>query len=404
MTALVAAALALAAPSAGAAPSARPGPGISAPAAILVEPSTGDVVYSRGATRRRAIASTTKLMTVLLALERRDLADTITAVPYSGFAAESVAGLRAGERLTVADMVRALLLASANDAAASIAVDVGGSQRGFVALMNRRARRAGLRDTHYANPIGLDAAGNYSTATDLAKLALLVRRDAFARKVMDRPSAVLRSGDRRRVVVNRNTLVAGVPWISGVKTGHTLSAGYVLVGSASRGGVPLVSVVMGAASEAARNADTLALMRYGFARYHRVRALVAGRAVTSVGVKDQGDRSVNVVPTRTVRVVARRGERVAVRARGLPREIEGPVAEGTRVGEAVVRRRGRVVERVPLVTQTAVARATLWARATRALGGPLGVMALLGLAAVAATMLDRERRRRLRRRPGSETA
>ena len=87
--------------------------------------------------------------------------------------------------------------------------------------MNQRARQAGLRDTHYANPIGLDEAGNYSSAADLAKLALLVRRNQFARKVMDRPGAALHSGARQRYVRNRNTLIAAVPWMNGVKTGHT---------------------------------------------------------------------------------------------------------------------------------------------------------------------------------------
>ncbi len=263
-------------------------PRISAPSSILVEPQTGDVVEARRATQRRPIASTTKLMTALLLLERRRLTDRITAVSYNGLPAESIAGFRAGERLTAADMLRALLLASANDAAASIAVNVGGSERGFVRLMNQRARRAGLRDTHYANPIGLDDPRNYSTATDLAKLALLVRRNAFARRVMDRPRAVLRSGDRTRVLENRNTLVAAVPWMDGVKTGHTQSAGYILVGSASRGGVPLISVVLGTPSEGARNSDTLALMNYGFSRYRRATPVVAGRTAAQAAREGSG--------------------------------------------------------------------------------------------------------------------
>ena len=274
-------------------------------------------------------------MTALLLLERRRLSDLITAVPYPAAAVESVAGLRAGERLTSADMLRALLLASANDAAAAIAVDVGGSRRGFVRMMNERARRAGLRDTHFANPIGLDDPGNYSSPADLAKIALLVRADPFARRVMDRPSAVLRSGSRVRMVRNRNTLVGAVPWINGVKTGHTRRAGYVLVGSASRDGVELVSVVMGAASEGARNADTIALMNYGFSRYHRTapllsttrRRLAPGRAAATLPVKhgDEGD-VVRVVPARAVLVVARRSDRVVATPVGLPKRGRGPAA------------------------------------------------------------------------------
>src|SRR5215207_2974317 len=127
-------------------------PPISAPEAILVEPQTQDVVLARRATVRRPIASTTKLMTALIALERRRLTDIVTAAPYAAIPGESLMGLREGEPLTVADLLRGLLMVSANDAAVTLALDVSGSKRAFVALMNRRARALGLRDTHYAKP------------------------------------------------------------------------------------------------------------------------------------------------------------------------------------------------------------------------------------------------------------
>ncbi len=379
-------------------------PPVSAPAAILVQPQTGDVVYARGADRRRQVASTTKLMTALLALERRRLSDRMTAVGYAGAPAESVVGLTAGEQLTTADLLRALLLASANDAAATIAVNVGGSTRNFVRLMNQRARRAGLTRTHYANPIGLDDPRNVSTARDLAKLALLVRRNLFARSVMDRRTAVLRSGSRVRVVANRNTLVGAVAWVNGVKTGHTSAAGWCLVGSGSRGGVELVSVVLGTPSEAARNADTLGLLRWGLMRYTRATPVTAGATVARLPVRDQ-DRRVAVTTTRTVRVVVRRGERLGVRRTGLPAAVEGPVAAGTRVGQLVVTRRGKVVDRVPLVTATGVARATLWQR-TSELRLPLAGLLVLGMAAAGAASLTAGRRRSRRRgaQARSETA
>lgn len=395
---------ALAGPAFGARPAAAaPAPGLSAPSAILVQPQTGDVVLARGADRRRPIASITKLMTALLALERRRLSDRMTTVGYAANPAESLAGFGAGEQVTTADLVRALLVASGNDAAATVAVNVGGTTRRFVRLMNQRARRAGLTRTRFDDPIGLSA-GNTSTARDLAKLALLVRRSAFARAVMDRPVVVLRSGDRVRTLANRNTLVGAVPWVSGVKTGHTISAGWCLVGSGSRDGVELVSVVLGTPSEASRNADTLALLRWGFTRYDRVTAASPRTPVARLPVTDQ-DRKVAVVPERTVRVVVRRGERPRVRSTGLPVEIEGPVARGTRVGTLVVSRGGRAVERVPLVTATAVARASLWQR-TADLRAPLAGALLLGVGLAGAASLTAGRRRARRRggRARSETA
>ncbi len=211
-------------------------PRVSAPAAILLEPTTGQAVYERHADQERAIASTTKIMTALLTLERRSPSSMITTPPYAAGGAESQIGLRAGEHMSVADLLTGLLLPSANDAANALAVRIGGTRAHFVTLMNRHARKLHLKRTHFSTPVGLDTPGNYSTARELAKMAIALRAQPFARKVMDEKRAVLRTGAHRRVVVNRNDLVARFPWINGVKTGHTLQAGYVLVGSARRNG------------------------------------------------------------------------------------------------------------------------------------------------------------------------
>jgi len=251
-------------------PAAAAPPRISARTAFLVQPDTRDVVYARGPGRTRPMASTAKLMTALLTLEHKKLGSMVTAAPYNAAPGESVAGLRAGERLTVADLLRALLLPSANDAALTLADAVGGSESAFVAQMNRRARQLGLRDTHYANPIGLDSPGEYSSARDLVELALVLRRNPFFRATVNLPRAVLRSGSHPRVLVNRNDLVARIPYVDGVKSGHTNTAGYVLVGSARRAGVTVVSAVMGEPSLTARDSDTLALLRYALARYRSV--------------------------------------------------------------------------------------------------------------------------------------
>ena len=207
--ALAVAALVFAVPRPAAA-GAADGPVVRAPAAILVEPATGDVVFRRNANDERPVASTTKLMTALLTLEREKLSTTLTTIRYHAAPAESVIGLRAGERMTVADLMRGLLLASANDAAATLAVRVGGTRERFVRLMNDRARRLGLHDTHYSNPIGLDQEGNHSSAEDLVKLTLILRRNAFFRAVTNLPSTTLKTGARPRTITNRNTLVRTV--------------------------------------------------------------------------------------------------------------------------------------------------------------------------------------------------
>jgi serine-type D-Ala-D-Ala carboxypeptidase (penicillin-binding protein 5/6) len=375
-------------------------PSVRAPAAILVEPQTQDVVFARHEGERRPIASTTKLMTALLTLERASLTDVFTVAPYSPVAGESLMGLRNGERLTVADLLRGLLIVSANDAAETLAVDIAGSKRRFVALMNRRAQQLGLRDTHYANPVGLDEPGNYSSAADLVKLTLVLRQRAFFRATTDRATATVRSGSRSIRLVNRNDLLASVPYVNGVKTGHTNRAGYVLVGSATRAGVTLVSAVLGDSSEAQRNADSLALLNYGLSRYHRVQPVTKGRVLAGAALKFR-DEKVGLVAARTVSRVARRSERIRTSVVGAPAEIEGPLPAGARVGTILVRQRGKVVDRVALVTERAVAAATVTERAGDFLGRGSTRVVLVVLA-LCSLYLALRRRRFIQRRDGAE--
>jgi serine-type D-Ala-D-Ala carboxypeptidase (penicillin-binding protein 5/6) len=379
-------------------------PDVRAPAGILVEPATGDVVWARNPRDRRSIASTTKLMTALITLERKRLGTTVTATRYRALPVESVIGLRAGERLTVADLLRGLLLASANDAAATLAARVGGSRARFVRLMNRRARQLGLDDTHYANPIGLDDEDNFSSAEDLAKLTLILRRNAFFRRVTDLPRATLRSGSHARTVVNRNVLVRNVAAVNGVKTGHTSRAGYVLVGSATRAGVTVVSTVLGDPSEATRDADSLELLRFGLARYRRVTPVRERERFATAALRSRDER-VALVATRTIRRTARRDERVTTRVLGAPRELDGPLPAGARVGTIEVRWRGRPVDRVALVTARAVDEASLVQRLDGLIGRTLLVLLGAGaaLGSLQVMLLRRRRRSRRRRRAAGGT-
>jgi serine-type D-Ala-D-Ala carboxypeptidase (penicillin-binding protein 5/6) len=373
--AVLAAALGLTGPAAPAL--ARP-PAIGAPSAIVIDARTGERIYARAPTARRSIASTTKLMTALITLERTKMSEVFTAPAYPGGAGESTIGLRAGERLTVHDLLRALMLPSANDAAYDLAVNVGGSRARFVRMMNAHARALGLDGTHYSTPIGLDDPGNYSTASDLARLAsILIKNRALAR-IVNHGSAVLRSGSHVRRVINRNDLVARYKFVDGVKTGHTNGAGYVLVGAAHGNGAKVISVVLGTPSEAARDADSLALLRYGVSQFRRARPVVKGRTYARAKVRYFDGRTVRLVAARDASLTVRRG-RPLRRHVDAPQEVEGPLAAGTRVGSVQVLVRGRVVRTVPLVTASDVEGAGLVRKATAPLGGGLAAVALLAL-------------------------
>jgi D-alanyl-D-alanine carboxypeptidase (penicillin-binding protein 5/6) len=360
--------------------------------AIVMEASTGDVLFARNPRDRRAIASTTKLMTVLVALQRDDLDDIFSAVDYRALPIESQIGLRAGERMSVRDLLRAALLPSANDAAATLAAGTMGSTAAFVREMNRSAGILGLRDTHFANPIGLDDPGNYSSARDLAALAIRLRRYDFFRRTVDLPRASLRSGARIRTVLNRNTLVRRVPAVDGVKTGRTNRAGYVLVGSATSHGVTVVSVVLGEPSERARDSDSLALLRYGLSSYDAVTPVPEGRVLGRVALRYRGGESVEVVAGATVRHVLRRGARTSVNVAGLPPEVDGPLPRGSRLGTAIVRAGSEVLGRVPVVTARPVAEASVATRLDDLVGRPETIIALVLLLACSLPLMLLRRR------------
>ncbi len=354
-------------------------PALRAKAALVLETSTGDVLVAHNSRDRRAIASTTKLMTALVAIEHADLDDVFSASDYDPGPAESQIGLRPGERLTVRDLLRALLLPSANDAAATLAVGTLGSQEAFVDEMNKRAADLGLRDTSFSNPIGLDDPGNFSSARDLAKLAIRLRRNEFFRRTVDLPRAVLRSGSHKRTVISRNALVRSYGFVNGVKTGHTRQAGYVLIGSATRRGVTVISVVMGEPTERARNQDSIALLRYGLRSYESKALLPEGRVLGKVDLKFRGDDGVDVVAGASVNRVIRVGDATSVKVQGLPDEVDGPLPRGSRVGTAVVSHKGKVIKRVPVVTARAVSEATFSERLGDFVGRQITLIAIVAL-------------------------
>ncbi len=406
LAALLAAAVACAVAAAVASARIAPPPALSAPAAVVFETSTSAPVWGRAAGQRRLIASTTKLMTTLIAASSLRLDRICTAPPYAAGPLETQIGLRAGERMRVRDLLRAALLPSANDAAMTLAVCTAGSRAAFVARMNARARQLGLRHTHFSTPVGLDDAGNYSTAADLARLAIAARSVPFLAQTMDLRSALLRSGDHARTVVNRNNLVQEVPWVDGVKTGHTNAAGYILVASGTQHGTTFVAAVLGDPSEGARDADALALLRWAFASYRVATPVEAGAVYARPAVKHRPDEHVDVVAARSVRELLRRDARVRLVV-DVPKELEGPLPRHAVVGSATVRANGRAIARVPLVTRRAVPEVGLLEQAGRALDGPGSLIAVAALLAGAAALVVRARgarRRRERRRADMEAA
>lgn len=335
-----------------ASPVAAEGPKLDARSWILIDAESGDRLAARTPRKRLPIASATKLMTARLALSELQLDRELRMPPYQPAPAESVAGFATGERVSVRDLLVALLLPSANDAAVALADGVAGSTGAFVRRMNREAQRLSLARTSYSNPIGLDDPDNYSSASDLARLTRRLRADERFRRIVAKPAATLKSGARRREVTTRNTLLRSQPWVDGVKTGHTQSAGYVLVASGERKGVSLISVVLGAGSESARDTESAKLLDYGFSRYRRERVLGAREQLGEVSVSHQA-AALPLLPRRAVTVTVRPDQTVETTLVA-PDEVEGPIEAGEPIGRAQVTVDGEEVAAVAAVAAEAV--------------------------------------------------
>jgi serine-type D-Ala-D-Ala carboxypeptidase (penicillin-binding protein 5/6) len=309
-------------------------PRVGGRAWALIDARTGDVIVAHNGSRRLPIASTTKLMTAYVTIKEMPLDKIVRAQPYDPEYGESLLGMRVGQKISVRDLLYGLILRSGNDAAHTLAIAAAGSTARFVDQMNRYAAALGLADTHYANPVGFDQKGNYSSARDLATLTRhLLRIPVFA-EIADSESAVLRSVHPRRRITTINELLSMAPWVNGVKTGHTFGALYVLVGSGRRKGVELISDAIGAPTDEDRFSDNLELLEYGFRQYTRRLPVHAGQDLADPSIRYSGGK----LPLRAARSVAvgvRRGQKLSLEIKA-PEEVEGPIERGAVLGHATV--------------------------------------------------------------------
>jgi D-alanyl-D-alanine carboxypeptidase (penicillin-binding protein 5/6) len=313
------------APRARRAPSARAGP----VAAVLMDVGTGRTLYGRELHRRMEPASTTKILTALLAIERLPLDARVVIGERAGQMRHgSVIGVEAGEQWTVDDLLHALLLRSANDAAAALAERVAGSVEGFADLMNSTARSIGARHSQFVNPYGLHDPAHYTTAYDLALIARhALRHPTFASIVRVQSWTLERPNRPPQEIANTNKLLGRYQGADGVKTGLTAAAGRVLVASATRNGWRLLAVVLKSPDT---YQDAERLLDYGFGTFQQVRVAQQGQEIAATRVGGHA-RLVAVVPA-DVQAAVRRGAALSKRVTLRP-DLRPPVAAGVHVGE-----------------------------------------------------------------------
>ncbi len=311
--------------------------------------ATGLVLHAERQAEQTAIASITKIMTALVILERAGPDEVVRVEGPAPTVGESSIGLRAGERLPVRDLLTAMLVYSANDAAYALAYHVGkGSVGRFVSLMNAKAEELGLEDTRFSRPDGLDAPGNYSSARDVFRLARVAMRKPLFRELV----RIRRTAVAGRVIQNRNDLLFSYPGTIGVKTGHTSDAGWSEVVAARRDGVTIYAVLLGGPSRAQRNADLARLLDWGFDQYRRVSLVKPGRTYAEALVPFS-DRRLALVAQAPVIAVAQLGrplvERVVATAM-----VDLPVAKGEELGEIRILDGAKVIATRPLVAAESI--------------------------------------------------
>jgi serine-type D-Ala-D-Ala carboxypeptidase (penicillin-binding protein 5/6) len=340
----------------GAARAAVPNP--EARAFYVVNAANGDVLASRRAHAKVPIASITKLMTVLVALDHLKIDDVVTVSGEAAQVGESRIPLRRGQRISVRDLLAGALIQSANNAADALASAAsGGDVPKFVAWMNARARTYGLRDTHFARPDGLDAPGHLSSARDVAVLAQVAMRSKVVRDLVRERSDSIEGGSF--VVHTWNDLLGVFPGLVGVKTGHTADAGWCEVAAARRHGYTIYAVILGSPTRAQRNTDLNRLLAWGVSQY-RTLTLVA-RQTYAWAAAPYGLHALPLVARKPLVRVVRIGRPVVERIVA-PTAVSLPVARGEPLGRIEVWAGRERLGTRPLVAARAIGRPGLGGR------------------------------------------
>ncbi|MBE3584904.1 MAG: D-alanyl-D-alanine carboxypeptidase [Thermoanaerobacter sp.] len=380
-----------------ASPALPPTPQVTGKAAVLMDARNGQILYEKNADQPMYPASTTKILTAIIALERSRLDEVVTVSRKATLVEGSAIGLQEGERVTMEDLLYALLLASANDAAVAIAENVAGSVPAFATLMNEKARSIGAKESNFRNPNGLPDPQHYTTAHDLALIARYAMQNPTFRTIVStrlkqihRPDADRSKGPPQEHLWNHNRLLSSYEGAIGIKTGYTVEAGQCLIAAARRGNRELIAVIM-KSQGAAVYSDARSLLDYGFSAFTPVKMVDRGEKISSYSVTG-GAEKVEVVAGNSLFVNLPAGREPSVeRQVVMHRDLKAPITRGQELGELVITGEGKELGRVELVAAndvkvSAIRRWPVWL---------LGALVLVVSLRLRKIMV----RRRLRRQP-----
>ena len=329
-------------------------PNITADYAILIEASTGRVIYEKNADEKAYPASTTKMLTCVLAIEKGDLDKTLSVSQRAAWTEDPYVGFQQGDMLKERDLLKALMMVSDNSSAVVLAEGIGGSVEGFAKMMNDKAKEIGLTNSHFVTPNGLPDDDHYSTARDMAKIAAYGWHNEkfreFSGTEMDTIEWVS-PVNKRMVVKNSNKLLGTMPGVNGIKTGWTNAAGGCLAASAKRDGVQLIAVVLHSDDVNTRFTEAGKLLEYGFSKVKKMKSMDKSRTERTVLVSHGEGFKVTAHPQEDVKFPLLQGDSekdytIKISGSGV---VEAPIEKGQRVGQATVYYKGKKLNSIPMV-------------------------------------------------------
>lgn len=330
--------------------------GVSASSAIVIDKMTGEVIYEKNARQRRSMASTTKIMTAICALENGNPEDMVKVHPKAVGVEGSSMYLGHGETVSLSDLVYGLMLASGNDAAVAIAMHISGSVEAFAELMNETARKIGVKDTNFKNPNGLDAQDHYTTAADLAAITRYAMSDKSFCDIVSTWSKKIpwQGRDYDRQLKNHNKLLKMYEGCDGVKTGFTKKSGRCLVSSATREGFQVIAVTLNAPDDWN---DHISMLNYAFDNYECKPVLKVGEYVRGVQAVNGACDIVKAVTEKGFDIPVKNGSQPDVEIKyNIADKVEAPVNFGDSLGNAEIYYKGSLIGSVEIVSASSCAR------------------------------------------------
>lgn len=338
-----------------------------AKSAILIEASTGTVIYEKNSHEKLPPASMTKMMSMLLIVESIENGiigwdDVITVSENASSMGGSQILLETGEQMKVSDLFKGVAVMSGNDAVVALAEAVAGSTDEFVAMMNKRAKELGLTDTNFKNPHGLDDANHYSSAYDMSLIAKeLVKHEKVLEFTQIYEDYLRKGTDKELWLVNTNKLVRFYPGVDGLKTGYTSTAGYCLTATANKNNMRLIAVAMGEESSTTRNAEVSAMLDYGYAQYKIDTILNKDDVIAKMAVEKAKKEQISLVPMNSVTLLNKKTTKLGEITYKLDvDEVKAPVKVGDVVGKLTILNDGKEIQKIEVTVAEDVKKANLF--------------------------------------------